>query len=68
MVRCSPASSVIEGRALPEFRCRRPAELGIVQPAEGLLQLFRSYFHHHTLPFRASEHQISFAFDVVSSV
>jgi hypothetical protein len=33
-----------------------------------LLQLFRFYFHHHTLPFRASEHRISFAFDVVLSV
>jgi tetratricopeptide (TPR) repeat protein len=53
------------GEPLPEFRCRAAPELRLVQPAEGLMLLFPSYFHHRTLPFRASEHRISFAFDVV---
>jgi uncharacterized protein (TIGR02466 family) len=53
------------GEPLPEFRCRVAPELRLVQPAEGLMLLFPSYFHHRTLPFRASEHRISLAFDVV---
>jgi tetratricopeptide (TPR) repeat protein len=53
------------GEPLPEFRCRAAPELRLVQPAEGLMLLFPSYFHHRTLPFRASEHRISLAFDVV---
>jgi uncharacterized protein (TIGR02466 family) len=53
------------GEPLPEFRCRTASELRLVQPAEGLMLLFPSYFHHRTLPFRASEHRISFAFDVL---
>jgi uncharacterized protein (TIGR02466 family) len=53
------------GEPLPEFRCRTASELRLVQPAEGLMLLFPSYFHHRTLPFRASEHRISLAFDVL---
>jgi tetratricopeptide (TPR) repeat protein len=40
-------------------------ELKTVQPEEGLLLLFPSYFYHRTLPFAADRQRISISFDVV---
>lgn len=37
-----------------------------VQPSEGLLVLFPSYFYHETIPFECSEARVCIAFDVVS--
>ena len=34
-----------------------------VEPREGLLLLFPSYFYHHTTPFRAPEPRVAIAFD-----
>src|SRR5262249_38941023 len=53
------------GEPLPEFGCTRRPDLHLIQPEEGLMLLFPSYFHHRTLPFRADETRISLAFDVV---
>ena len=52
---------------------RPPEELGVagemptrrIQPREGRMILFPSYFYHGTVPFEAGEDRISVAFDVV---
>ena len=36
-----------------------------IQPREGRMILFPSYFYHGTVPFEAGEDRISVAFDVV---
>ncbi len=41
--------------------------LRAVEPKEGRLVLFPSYFYHRTEPFQSSEPRISLAFDVVPS-
>jgi uncharacterized protein (TIGR02466 family) len=53
------------GEPLPEYRCKAPPVLRLIRPEEGAMLLFPSYFHHRTLPFRAAEARVSFAFDVV---
>jgi tetratricopeptide (TPR) repeat protein len=40
-------------------------ELKAIQPEEGLLLLFPSYFYHRTLPFTSGQQRISISFDVV---
>ncbi len=45
------------------FPCRVSREVRTVQPREGLLLLFPSYFYHRTAPFRAAEPRIAIAFD-----
>jgi len=44
----------------------RPA-LRLVQPQEGLMVLFPSYFWHRTVPFHDDTPRISLAFDIVSA-
>jgi Flp pilus assembly protein TadD len=52
---------------------RLPDHLGVgvtprlraIEPREGLLILFPSYFYHRTIPFAASEVRISIAFDAM---
>lgn len=39
--------------------------LHVVQPQEGLMVLFPSYFYHRTLPFASTQPRISIAFDVL---
>ncbi len=41
------------------------AEVRLIEPKEGLMLLFPSYFYHDTLPFEAEEPRVSFAFDVI---
>jgi hypothetical protein len=36
-----------------------------VQPREGMVVLFPSYFGHRTIPFKSEEKRISIAFDAV---
>ena len=45
------------------FPCRVSREVRAVQPREGLLVLFPSYFYHRTAPFRAAQPRIAIAFD-----
>jgi tetratricopeptide (TPR) repeat protein len=49
------------------FPCRRARAPRPVEPREGLLFLFPSYFYHRTRPFSAGEPRISIAFDAVST-
>lgn len=49
------------------FPCRHVRAPRAIQPREGLLLLFPSYFYHRTLPFQASAPRISVAFDAVPS-
>ncbi len=47
-----------------QIRHRAEPEITLVQPEEGLLVLFPSYFYHRVLPFKAAKTRISIAFDV----
>ena len=40
-------------------------EVRFIEPKEGLMLLFPSYFYHDTLPFEAEEPRVSFAFDAI---
>lgn len=50
----APPSSLACEPALPTHR---------LQPREGLLVLFPSYFYHRTLPYESDEERVSIAFD-----
>jgi tetratricopeptide (TPR) repeat protein len=47
------------------FPCQAVPETRAIQPREGLMLLFPSYFYHRTLPFTSSEPRVSIAFDAV---
>ncbi len=47
------------------FPLKAAPELRTIQPREGLMLLFPSYFYHRTVPFVAPEHRISIAFDAM---
>ncbi len=40
-------------------------EVRLIQPKEGLMVLFPSYFFHNTIPFETDETRISIAFDLI---
>ena len=48
------------------FPCRVNRPVRAVEPREGLLVLFPSYFYHRTAPFQAAEPRIAIAFDCVA--
>ena len=51
---------------LPErFHRRGEPETRTIQPREGMMLLFPSYFFHRTLPFDASRIRVSIAFDTI---
>src|SRR5215510_15997422 len=41
------------GEPLADYRFTAKPELRLIQPEEGLMLLFPSYFYHRTLPFSA---------------
>jgi hypothetical protein len=47
---------------------KSPAEPRAVEPREGRLVLFPSYFYHRTQPFESDRSRISIAFDVMPNV
>jgi tetratricopeptide (TPR) repeat protein len=47
------------------FPCTTQPDTRTIQPREGLMLLFPSYFYHRTLPFTAPESRVSIAFDAV---
>ncbi|HIM87207.1 MAG TPA: hypothetical protein EYM51_01225 [Gammaproteobacteria bacterium] len=47
------------------FHARSEPLVEIIQPEEGLLLLFPSYFYHRTIAHEADQRRISMAFDVV---
>ena len=53
------------GRPPEHLHCTVEPDVRAVQPEEGLMLLFPSYFYHRTVPFKTAETRISIAFDVV---
>ena len=53
------------GRPQPGFRCKVEPDVKSLQPEEGLMILFPSYFYHGTMPIETEEQRISIAFDVI---
>ena len=53
------------GRPPEELGCTHIPSTRRIQPREGRMILFPSYFYHGTVPFTAGEDRISIAFDVV---
>ncbi len=53
------------GRLPERFQAPVAAEVRALQPEEGLMILFPSYFYHRTVPFETGETRISIAFDVM---
>ncbi|MBI3453663.1 MAG: tetratricopeptide repeat protein [Rhodospirillales bacterium] len=60
-----PAGWIEFGRPDPRFRYSFEPEIRLIQPEEGLMLLFPSYFWHRTIPFESDEVRISVAFDVI---
>ena len=54
------------GRPDPRFYETDDYPVRLMQPVEGLMVLFPSYFWHRTLPFESDDQRISFAFDVLA--
>lgn len=66
MQRASPDAGALEfGRTEEAVGGRAEPLIHLVQPAEGSLLLFPSYFYHRTLPFESTAERISIAFDVI---
>jgi len=55
------------GRPASNYPFRMSAPTKLIEPREGLLVLFPSYFYHRTIPFDGSAPRVSIAFDVVPS-
>ncbi|UCC14125.1 MAG: tetratricopeptide repeat protein [Gammaproteobacteria bacterium] len=52
------------GEPPANFPFKEPASKMILEPSEGLLVLFPSYFYHRTIPFDDDRPRISIAFDM----
>ena len=50
-------AAMLDGKPDPAAR--------LIQPEEGLMVLFPSYFYHSTVPFETDETRISVAFDLM---
>ncbi len=53
------------GRPPEHLHCTVEPDVRAVQPEEGLMLLFPSYFYHRTVPFKTAGTRISIAFDVL---
>lgn len=53
------------GRAPAHFHCASEPVVKLIQPEEGLMLLFPSYFYHGTVPLSGDEQRISIAFDIL---
>ena len=61
-----PQAGWIEfGRPGADFHCRAAPLTRMVQPHEGMIVMFPSYFYHRTVPFSDDTRRVSVAFDVV---
>jgi tetratricopeptide (TPR) repeat protein len=56
------------GRLPERFRAPVGPEIRAIQPEEGMMILFPSYFYHRTIPFETGETRISIAFDAMPVV
>lgn len=62
----APGAGYLEfGGGPARFPTRHSRPVRTLEPREGLLVLFPSYFYHRTAPFTASEVRIAIAFDTV---
>ncbi|MFQ5993876.1 MAG: tetratricopeptide repeat protein [Acidiferrobacterales bacterium] len=59
-----PAGWIEFGQPPEHFHCKVEPETRLLQPREGLMLLFPSYFYHRTIPFETTGQRISIAFDV----
>ena len=53
------------GRPPDNFRITYEPDVRIIEPLEGKMFLFPSYFYHRTVPFEGSGKRVSIAFDVM---
>ncbi len=53
------------GAAPDSWKLERERPLRLIEPKEGSLVLFPSYFYHRTLPFESETRRISLAFDAI---
>ena len=53
------------GRVQPRFQRHGKPEIRTIQPREGMMLLFPSYFFHGTVPFDGADTRISIAFDTI---
>lgn len=53
------------GRVQQRFQRRGQPEIRTIQPRDGMMLLFPSYFFHGTVPFDSAETRISIAFDAI---
>jgi len=53
------------GRAPDDFHVTVEPVVKLIQPEEGLMLLFPSYYYHRTKPFESDETRISIAFDIL---
>jgi uncharacterized protein (TIGR02466 family) len=51
------------GRPPYYYACDHERELRSIQPREGMLVLFPSYFYHRTIPFDSDHERVTIAFD-----
>jgi uncharacterized protein (TIGR02466 family) len=51
------------GRPPYYYACDNERELRSIQPREGMLVLFPSYFYHRTIPFDSDQERVTIAFD-----
>jgi Flp pilus assembly protein TadD len=56
------------GRPPPRFHHAGHPEVRFIEPREGQMLLFPSYFYHSTVPFSPAETRISVAFDALPEV
>jgi hypothetical protein len=60
------ASGWIEfGRPQELYRAKRSPAVRLIQPREGLVVLFPSYFFHSTIPTESPDTRVSIAFDII---
>jgi tetratricopeptide (TPR) repeat protein len=55
------------GRPQDLYRAKRPPAVKLIQPREGLMVLFPSYFFHGTIPTECPDTRVSIAFDIIDS-
>jgi hypothetical protein len=55
------------GRPPEDFYASVEPDVRLINPEEGLMVLFPSYFYHRTIPYESDDVRISVAFDVLAA-
>jgi uncharacterized protein (TIGR02466 family) len=61
----SAAGWIEFGRPQELYRAKHPPAVRLIQPREGLVVLFPSYFFHSTIPTGSPDTRVSIAFDII---